>query len=783
MRRPFSVVLAIYMIGIILGKLQAYSLMGALCLIFLGLILLYKNKKVIFLLLTIILLFSFWTSYIQVNRVSRLNSLHNENIRVQAQIIQPPIEKENKIEIYLDINEIESKGEKYSINEKVLANIYYNNEENPGVIISEGDIVKFQGKVRTPKGIRNPGGFDYSLYLRTKGVYSTINIQSETIEIMGEKSLGIFPEFIFWVKNNVVKVIEENLSKDHAALLKGILFGEKELDNQIRDTFVDSGIAHILAVSGLHVGFLITFVFYITKLFKVSNPIKFTIMTLVLFFYIFITGGSSSVIRASIMACIYLFSKIISKKYDGISALSLAGLIILIPNPLQLFTASFQLSFLAILSIVLFYSKLLEYLLKIKYIPIFILKLMAVTIAAQIGTLPVSLFHFHQISIISLITNLFTIPSLGVLLLTSIMAILFYFIVPLVGRYLFFLAGFIFQWIIEIAEIFSSIPFSSISIPPFTWQGIILYLFLCFIVGGYIPLQIKKVKIASYFIVIILLSFSLINFLLPTPLRVTFLDVNQGDCTLIETPNNKTILIDGGGYPEYQGDRKISQDVLLPTLYYKRITKLDFVIVTHPHDDHIKGIDELIDKIPIKAVGIYEMDQEYMNNFIEKSRNNNIQILKLKEGNIIEIENGIAMEVLSPEKNALIIDEQRDINNSSIVIRMDYYMRSFLFTGDIESEIENKLIENKKDIKADVLKVAHHGSNTSSSENFLSKADPSISVISVGENNTFGHPNSETIEQLTRINSNIYRTDEKGAIEITTNGYWLRVKSYYNKNN
>lgn len=780
MRRPFSFILAIYMLGIVLGKLQAYSLMLALSFISLSLILLYKNKKIIILLLVATMVISYWTSSIQTKKGSELNSLHNENIRVEAQIIQPPIEKENKKEFYIKTKQIEVNGKEYLINEKMLANLYYNDEENPNVNISEGDIIKFQGKIKIPKGVRNPGGFDYSLYLRTKGIYSTITITPETIEVLDKQSLGFFHETIFWAKNNVEKVIEKNLSKDHAALLKGVMFGEKELDNQIKDTFIDSGIAHILAVSGLHVGFLISFVFYITKFIKASNSITFAIMTMVLIFYIFITGGSPSVIRASIMAWIYFFSKIISKKYDGISALSLAGLIILIPNPLLLFTASFQLSFLAALSIVLLYPVLLEYLLNIKYIPSFILKLMAITFAAQIGTLPVSLFHFHQVSIISLITNILIIPSLGVLLLTSIMAILFYFIVPLVGRYLFFLSGFIFQWIIVIAENFSSIPFSSISLPYFTWQGIILYIFLCLIVGRYIPLQIKKVKIASCTIVFFLMIIFLMNYLLPGPLSVTFLDVNQGDSTLIETPNDKIILIDGGGYPEYQGDKKISQDVLLPTLYAKRISKLDFVIVTHPHDDHIKGIEELIGEIPIKAVGIYEMDNEYTKNFLEKVRMNNIKIINLAEGNLIEIEKGMVMEVLSPENNFFIVDEQKDVNNSSIVIRMDYYKRSFLFTGDIEGEIENRLIDDQKDIKVDVLKVAHHGSHTSSSENFLSKAKPSVSVISVGENNTFGHPNLKTIENLRKIPSYIYRTDEKGAIEIKTNGYWLRVKSFIN---
>lgn len=781
MRRPLFVILVLYMLGVILGKMQMLFFIMSLCLLGLGLVFLFSKRKSIILVCTLFLILGYITSSIEMGKASQLEALHDETLAFQAYIIRPPVEKENKDELYLKVEKVHTKNASYLIEEEVLASIYQDKEDSDKNL-SAGDIITFQGKVKSPKGARNPGGFDYALYLQTKGIYATITIFPESIQMHGKRSLGILSEGIYWVKNAVEGTIDENLALDHAALLKGILFGEKELDSQIRGDFVRAGIAHVLAVSGLHVGFLIGFISAICKFFKVSNPIKFIIYIVTLLFYILITGGAPSVIRASIMAWIFLFSKLISKKYDGISALSLAGLIILIPNPLLLYTVSFQLSFLASLSIILLYPSFLEKLQRITFLRPSIQTTLAVTMAAQLGTLPASLYHFHEFSMISLITNLIVIPLIGVVLLVSILAIVSYFILPFVGKYLFFLAGFAFQFFIEIAKFFSSIPFASISLPPFTWWGIIIYIFLLLILGRYIPLQIKKVRRASFGAMSLLLICIFISIFIRSPLKVTFLDVNQGDSILIETPNNKNILIDGGGYPFYQGDeRRISTDVLLPVLQAKRIKTLDLVIVSHPHDDHIKGIEELIGNISIDALGIYDMEHEYLERIKSLATKNGVQILNLQEGNTFDIGRNIMMEVLSPSEGFSIEDEQKDVNNSSLVLKMDYQSSSFLFTGDIEKATERQLVAKEKDIRADVLKVPHHGSNTSSSKDFVKKVNPNICVISVGENNTFGHPALDTIETLGEITPHIYRTDRVGAVEITTNGNWIKVRSYQNE--
>ncbi len=779
MRRPLFNILVIYIVGIILARTGGYSLILVLSITFLGLIFLYKNKRWIFLLFIFSLIVGYWTGSVHYNRESRLSFLLNEKVLIEGQIIQPPIIKEDKIEVYVKTNKLIVNGEEHFIEEKILGNIYFYEKEDKIIDISEGDIISFLGKTKLPKRLRNPGGFDYSTYLKTKAVYSTQSIDRDSIEVLEKKSLGVFKDYAFKIRSYTIKIIEDNLSKDHGDLLKGIIFGEKDLDSQIRNNFVDSGIAHILAVSGLHVGFLVGFIYFITKILKTSHPLKIVIITLVLAFYILITGGVASVIRASIMTWIYLFSRLISKKYDGISALSLAGLVILIPNPLLLFTASFQLSFMAALCIVIFYPPTLEYLLRIR-VPKAISNLLAVTLAAQFGTLPISIFHFHQISLISPITNLLVIPSLGILLIISLGGICCYPITPFMGKYLFFLAGFIFKWILKIADFFSTIPFAVLSMPSFTIVGLIIYTIVLFIIAGYIPIHIKRVKKISYIVLGVLLASYFTISLFPRPLRVTYLDVNQGDGALIECPNKKTILIDGGGYPSYQGDRKISKDVLLPALYSKRISSLDLVIISHPHDDHMKGIEELIGEIPIKAIGVFGMDYKYMSDFIADIEKRDIVVLKLAEGDLINVEGNITIEVLSPQGNAIIVDEQKDINNLSLVVRLDYKSRSFLFTGDIEEDRENTLIEKGKNVKADVLKVPHHGSNTSSSKMFIDRVKPSVSIISVGESNNFNHPNPDVVSLLEDISTKVYRTDKNGAIEIITNGDWIKVKPYIN---
>lgn len=740
----------------------------------------FPKKWSIMLLILFFTFVGFWTSISVSKRTSSLEFLHNKNVQVLARVLQPPIHKRNKQELILEIHQVAIEDRTLTISERALGNIYfYEDFSSEGKIVKEGDIIRFVGKIRMPKGKRNPGGFDYSLYLKGKKIYSTITVIPETI-IIEDYSLASIPRLIYGVKNRVENIIDMNLPENHRHLLKGILFGQKELDEGVRDDFVRSGIAHILAVSGLHVGIVVGLTRYLSKVLRLNRVLDASLLTIILTCYIIMTGAAASVLRASMMAWIYLLSNFFNKKYDGISALSLSGFIILIPNPLLLFSASFQLSFLAALSIIVFYPVLMEnYFQRMGYIPSSIRATLAVTIAAQIGTIPVSLYHFHMISMVSIFANLLIIPIMGILFSISILGILLYPIIPLVGSYFFFLSGLIFEWILRMAGSFSSLPMATIALPPFSWMGIAFYVLLFLIFGRYLPIEMKKVRMA--FLVALMLIFIVkgSSAYILKPLRVTFLDVNQGDSILIQTPRNKNLLIDGGGYPSYQRPpRRIAEEVLIPALYAKGIRKLDFVMVSHPHDDHIKGIQELIGVFPIDTIGIFDSEVEEVSEFIEYAKNNNIQVEGLAEGSRISIEKNLELEIISPSSTFSIENPQKDHNNSSLVARLNYQQRSFLFTGDIEKETEAQLVSQGKNIRCDVLKVPHHGSSSSSGKEFIDQVDPAICIISVGESNNFGHPDSRVLEALENDALKVFRTDRDGAIELRSNGYWIKAKPY-----
>lgn len=778
MKRPFSLMLIGLILGIMLGKSQTLIIPAIISIgLFLFSILIPKRRWGTILIIVFLIFGSVFTMN-QINRESQLSAFHNEEIRVKAEVIKMPIKKKDKVEINMQVNEIEIKGKRYAVNEKILGRIYYN-EEDTEIPILNGNLLRLKGKVKMPQGIRNPGGFDYKLYLKSKGIMASIHIIPETIETVGDVPVNAIEKIIDATRNRVNKIIDDNLVKDHAALLKGILLGDKNINEDIREDFINAGIAHILAVSGLHVGFIIAFVIYFTKLLKFKNIGSIITITFVLVLYILLTGGSSSVIRASLMAWIYLFSKAINEKYDGISALSIVAFIILLYNPFILFTASFQLSFGAALSIILFYPVLSEHLGKIKYIPKVVLDIVGISLVVQIGTLPIALYHFNQVSLISICTNILVIPALGILLFIAFIAIISYVFIPIVGRLLFFLLSFIFQWILNVSNIFSALPFSHIRVPSFNWGSILLLILILLILSKYISLREKRTRIICFILVLVFIISGIREYIIPQPLKITFLDVGQGDSALIETPGREKILIDGGGYPSYfESNREISKDVLIPALYSKGITKLDLVIISHPHDDHMKGIGELIGEIPIKGIGLYQIKNKEMKNLITKGRKNNIPIIQLETGDKIRLQNDLGIHVLSPSSDFSMAEGQKDENNASLVIKLKYKKVSFIFTGDIEEEMENNLVNSTDNINSTVLKVAHHGSKTSSQESFIKKVKPKVCVVSVGESNNFGHPDSKVMNTLEENTSSIYRTDKNGAVEIITNGKWIKVNPF-----
>jgi competence protein ComEC len=404
---------------------------------------------------------------------------------------------------------------------------------------------------------------------------------------------------------------------------------------------------------------------------------------------------------------------------------------------------------------------------------------LAVSTAAWIGIFPLSAYFFNKVSIISIVSNIFIIPLTGI---TVILGFVTFFI----GMVSISLAGVIaninyllLNLITLIAKSFSLLPFAYVYVAqPSILVIILYYLTVFFIIEMFCKKTLsQKIKKKTALIVLsITLLIIIVQIFYPADnLKVNFINVGEGDCILIEAPNKINILIDGGGTP--QSDFDVGSKIVIPYLRRKGINKIDLLILTHPHLDHLEGLLPILRRLKVDAVldSGFICDVSEYREFISTIKEKNIPYYQTKSGDNYIFSKNMEMLILNPPHTSN-LDNDSDFNNHSIVVKLYYKNSNFLFTGDIEREAEKRLLVLQNRLNSDVLKLGHHGSSTSTTLEFLDKVDPVIAVITVGKNN-FGHPSQKVIERLEDKNIKIYRTDENGTVIIRTNGqeYWIRT--------
>ncbi len=431
----------------------------------------------------------------------------------------------------------------------------------------------------------------------------------------------------------------------------------------------------------------------------------------------------------------------------------------------------FQLSFGATLGIIILFplfSKMLYFL------PKGIADLICVTISAQLGILPLLAYYFGEISIIFILTNIIILPLIGIIIILGFISIIIAFIIPQIGGIIGAVNCLLLKLTINSAIFFSRVPYSTVNMLS---PSILLICIYYFAIYSLIR-ENKKVFILIVMLIVIIVWYPIV-FEGIAELEVTFIDVGQGDAIFIKTPAGKNIMIDGGGLPDYySGDFDIGTDVILPFLRYKGVHKLDMIVISHIHDDHINGFIPVLDKVNVDY--FVQAPQKVLTPsyklLIDKVKKNNIPVISLLKGDYIILEKDLELYVLHPYSKW--IDRGPfDFNNNSLVVMLKYRDVKFLFTGDIESAAESKILDDFEfKLKADVLKVAHHGSNTSSIDSLMKNIQPHIAVISVGRN-PFGHPHNETINRIKDVGAKIYRTDIDGAVTIKTNGKKIKCNT------
>ncbi len=607
-----------------------------------------------------------------------------------------------------------------------------------------GSIIKINAQYTEATRDRNYGGFNYKTYLRTKKIYGIFNV--EDVEIVKNGSDNIIIKLRKYIKSK----LREKLKKENSELAISLIVGDRShISSEVEDNFKKANLMHMLAISGAHFSYVILIATFISNRLQ-HKRLGQLIQIIAIIFFMNLTGNTASVVRAGIMSILLIGSSICKRQNDSLNNIAISAIIQIINNPYIIFDSGFMLSYSGVLGIILFYKKISEHI---------HFKSIALTISANIFIIPIMIYNFHTISGSFIISNICASWLLGIIIILEFISLC----IPI--KLLYMILDLLIMMLRKIAEICANIPFAQMYVPRYA---------IFFVIVIYILIFCRKLKCRKYvysFLTIGVSILLIVNFtdVYQDRMRINFIDVGQGDSCLIRYKGTN-IMIDSGGSLSKNKDGKsydIGENVLNNYLLNRGITRLDYIMASHFDEDHSQGFIFLLKNMKVKNVIISEQykTSSIYEQFKQICKKQNIQIIYVKSGDEIRIKD-LAFKILHPKSKENQISEN-PLNNNAIVCMVKYKNRRILFTGDIEKVAENEMVkEYTNGLKADILKVGHHGSKTSTTKEFLDLINPSVALIGVGQNNKFGHPNEDVIKRLEEKNIQIYRTDEMGEISV-----------------
>ncbi len=720
-------------------------------------------------------------------------------LEIEGMITVEPEVRDKASLLQLSANKITLGNETREISGKVIIRVSRYAEYH------YGDMIKVSGNLETPPQL---GDFNYKDYLAHQGIYSIMYYPKIQVLERGGGSRAL--AFIYSLRGGLGQSLSNALPEPQGSLAQGILLGLRGgIPQSLRQEFSRTGTAHLLAISGLHLSIIIGL--FLTAGIRLLGRRYYLYVWLAfaaIWFYAVITGMSPPVVRGAIMGSMFLLAELLGRQRSAATALTFAAAIMVGFEPQILWDAGFQLSFLSMAGLIFIFPFLQAY--SRKWLPatmntgglaisaytIFADSL-AVTLSAILAAGPVVAYYFGVVSLIALPANLFAIPSLPAIIITAAIVSIVGLILPLVAHILSWIAWFFLSYLILIVHVFDTLPFSSIRLDDVqVWQVLVYYIIL--IVAGLVlthrnqltnlvsstvsqtsrhnsnnPASLTKKWSTLPVLIAAVLVWTGALTIPDNNLRVSILNVGQGDAILVQTPGHHKILIDGGPSPQAI---KLELSKKLP--FWDRT--IDLIIVTQPQADHITGLVEILRNYNVKHVVTSKITYNSLvyNQMLNLIQSKRIKYSHAHAGQEISYGDGIKIEVLHPPIS-LLQKTAADINKNGMVLRLSYNETSFLFTADIDEEVEWYLISQRARLNSTVLKVAHHGSRTSTSAELLAVANPSIAVISVANANNFGHPHPEVITRLyQRIGTDkVLLTATNGTIEFITDGKRLWVKT------
>lgn len=671
--------------------------------------------------------------------------------------------------------------------------IYISDEE---ALFCRGDRVRLSTRIIVPHQLGLPGEFDYPRFLALRGIVATGRVgRSDDIVLIRGGEIDSLQRRADLAAGRLGNFIRSVISDNRvSSIVTALLIGDqKRIPADLNDAYTRAGVNHILSISGFHIGIIALFIVQITlliatrfesaALFLNLRRVALLVALPAMIIYLLLTGTAPATTRSVIMLAVFVAALYVERESNPFNVLLLSAMLLVAVNPPTLFDISFQLSFLALWGITLFVPPLID-----RFGAIsqewqrMMLQFTLTSIAAIAATAVPVLFCFNQASLNGIFTNFIIVPLLGYgAVLAGFCALPFVYVFPQAAQALLWLTA-------KIVTLSNWLILKFASIPVIAYHGITYLDMLLMLAVMTVLTFVKATRIKHALSAVLPAAAVVMHLSAPMQadgrLHVTMLSVGQGESILIRFPDGGNVLVDGGGYLNDNG-RDFGERLLVPALHKLGVRRIDRMVMTHSHPDHIGGLPFAAKTFPVgefmePSIGGFGRQYQQLRDHLASRQT---PVRRLAAGDSFRLSEGVTMTVHSPPKAAPkhieLSQNDMELNEASLVFSITYGQVRILFTADAGFSAEQRMLNAKMDLKSTILKVGHHGSRYSTSQNFLEKVRPQAALISAGQDNSFGLPAADTIEQLEKTGIRTYRTDKDGTIELVSDGTTWNITKHF----